>query len=56
VQWSRSYEQDSPKIIPSPWGLHCRLRVKSHIGEWFKVVDELVAIQVIGSMEDEHAS
>jgi hypothetical protein len=22
VQWSRSFEQDSPKIIPSPWGLH----------------------------------
>ena len=28
MQWSRSLEQDSPKIIPSPWGLHCRLRVK----------------------------
>jgi hypothetical protein len=27
VQWSRSFEQDSPKIIPSPWGLHCPLRV-----------------------------
>ena len=23
VQWTRSFEQDSPKIIPSPWGLHC---------------------------------
>ena len=27
MQWSRSFEQDSPKIIPSPWGLHCPLRV-----------------------------
>ena len=27
MQWSRSFKQDSPKIIPSPWGLHCPLRV-----------------------------
>ena len=28
MQWSRSFEQDSPKRIPSPWGLHCPLRFK----------------------------
>ena len=27
TQWSGSFEQDSPKIIPSPWGLLCPLRV-----------------------------
>ena len=32
VQWSRSCEQDSPKITPSPWGLHCPLRVK--VARW----------------------
>ena len=31
MQWSRSFEQDSPKIIPSPWGLHCPLRVNNHL-------------------------
>ena len=27
MQWGRSFEQNSPKIIPSPWGLHCPFRV-----------------------------
>ena len=34
MQWSRSFEQDSPKIIPSPWGLHCPLRVNIVIGSF----------------------
>ena len=35
VQRSRSFEQDSPKIIPHPWGLHCPLRVNKfeHVHE-----------------------
>jgi hypothetical protein len=41
VQWSRSYEQDSPKIIPSPWGLHCRLRVKVR-GEVHVIAESLL--------------
>ena len=30
MQWSRSFEQDSPKIIPNPWGLQRPLRVNNN--------------------------
>ena len=30
MEYKLNFEQDSPKIIPSPWGLHCPLRVKYH--------------------------
>ena len=46
MQWSKSFEQDSPKIIPSPWGLHCPLRVKlaQALCKWLLLEDVLVNV------------
>ena len=41
VQWSRSFEQDPPKTTPSPWGIHCPLRVNHSLGSHNTAMDEI---------------
>ena len=46
VQYSKSFEQDSSKIIPSPWGLHCPLRVNTCSPNHEHSIDQLNKLKI----------